>query len=75
VVVNVATFPGLVAPDGTVQVYVYAPAGVGVAVTVACVPAQTGGLVTATVGVGLITTVVCPGKLGQVVVVSVIITL
>ena len=45
------------------------------AVTVAGVPAQTGALVTATVGVGLITTVVCPGKLGQLVVVLVMITL
>ena len=60
-VVNVATFPGLIAPDGTVHTYLYVPAGVGVAVTVAGVPAQTGALVTATVGVGLITTVVCPG--------------
>jgi hypothetical protein len=54
---------------------VYVPAGVGVAVTVAGVPAQTGALVTATVGTGLITTVVCPGKLGHVVAVSVMITL
>jgi hypothetical protein len=74
-VVNVATLPGLVAPDGTVHTKLLVPAGLGVAVTVAGVPAQTGALVTVTVGIGFITTVVCAGKAGHVVVVLVAITL
>jgi hypothetical protein len=48
--VNEATFPGFVAPEGTVQTYEYDPACPGVAVIVAKTPAQTTGELTVTVG-------------------------
>jgi hypothetical protein len=51
--VNEATFPGFVAPEGTVHAYEYGPAIPGVAVIVAAVPAQTVGEFTVTVGKAL----------------------
>ncbi len=53
---KLATLPGFVTPAGTVQTYVYVPAGDGVAVTIA-LDAQTVGLFTVTVGNGLTVTV------------------
>ena len=47
---KLATLPGLVTPLGTVQLYVYVPAGLGVAVIVAELPAHTDGEFTVTVG-------------------------
>ena len=53
---KLATLPGFAAPAGTVHTWLYVPAGNGVAVTVAD-EAQTVGLFTVTVGVGLTVTV------------------
>lgn len=75
VVEKLATFPGAVAPAGTVHAYEYIPATPGVAVTVAEAPAQTVGLFTVAVGNGLIVTVPEALALTQVVVVFVSTTL
>ena len=50
VVVKLDTFPGFVAPLGTVHAYVYVPDGVAVAVTVALFPVHAVGLLTKTLG-------------------------
>jgi hypothetical protein len=65
VVVKLATFPGLVTPAGTVQLYVYVPDGVGVAVIVAVPPAHIDGLLTDTVGGVIKLTVPEAGVPGQ----------
>ena len=75
VVVKLATLPGGVAPEGTVQAYEYAAALPGTAVTLVLAPEQAAGLFTVTVGKATKVTVPDALALGQEVVVLVIITL